>query len=102
MDRGAYNRAVDIWLLAVLVAWLPVAAALALLVGRSILNAERHGRHERHPRVVHRPRPGHPAPVVTITSAPRHPRLSHRLHAHSGHHPHDRPHDRHEHHRIAS
>ncbi|MGQ7350531.1 hypothetical protein ACUN7V_07685 [Quadrisphaera oryzae] len=84
----------DIWLLAVLVAWLPVAAALALLVGRSIYNAERH---ERHPRVVHRPRPGHSAPVVTITSAPRHPRLAHRLHAHSGHHMHD-----HERHRVAS
>jgi len=43
---------VDIWLAAVLVAWLPVAAALALLVGRSIAASDRRERATtRHPRV---------------------------------------------------
>lgn len=65
----------DIWLLAVLVAWLPVATALALLVGRTVMNAERR---ERQQRLLHRPRPGHPAPVVTITTARRHAHRPHR------------------------
>lgn len=81
----------DIWLLAVLVSWLPVAAALALLVGRTVMNAERR---ERQQRVLHKPRPGHPAPVVTITTA--------RRHAHRPHLPHPRRQRPHDDHRIAS
>ncbi|MEH3075697.1 MAG: hypothetical protein PGN11_03325 [Quadrisphaera sp.] len=66
----------DIWLLAVLIAWLPVSIALALLVGRSLAHAERRER------VLHKPRAGHRAPVVTITTAPRHPHV-HVQHGHA-------------------
>ena len=54
----------DIWLAAVLVAWLPVAAVLALLVGRSIAASDRRERV-----TTRRPRVGDPVPVVVPQQA---------------------------------
>jgi len=64
---------VDIWLAAVLVAWLPVAAALALLVGRSITASDRRER-----AATHHPRVGVAVPAVP-RQADRRPR-AHRTH----------------------
>lgn len=82
------HGSVDILLIAVLAAWLPVAVVLALLVGRTVVHAEREARQHR---LVRQPRPGDPAPVVSITSVPKHP--------HRGHAPRPSSHDDH---RIAS
>ncbi|MBF5080319.1 hypothetical protein [Quadrisphaera sp. INWT6] len=49
----------DIWLVAVLVAWIPVAALLALLVGRTVAQSEARER-----LVTRRLRAGDPVPVV--------------------------------------
>ncbi|WP_218974885.1 hypothetical protein [Streptomyces sp. NP160] len=70
----------DIWLIAVLVAWLPVATALALLVGGTVVRADRRER------VLHRRRPGAHAPVVDITTARHHHDRHHAPHRSSSHH----------------
>lgn len=75
----------DIWLAAVLVAWLPVAAVLALLVGRTVAQSEARER-----LVTRRPRAGDPVPVVVPRQA--------RAHVHAIHRRGSRQHGRHGHH----
>lgn len=69
-DVDAFTGGVDIWLIAVLVAWLPVATALALLIGRTVVQADRRERELRHGQ------PADHAQVVDITAAQR-PRHGH-------------------------
>ena len=69
----------DIWLAAVLVAWLPVAAVLALLVGRTVAQSEARER-----LVTRRPRVGDPVPVVVPRQA--HVRATRRHRVHGSHH----------------
>jgi len=69
----------DIWLAAVLVAWLPVAAVLALLVGRSIAASDRRERV-----TTRRPRVGDPVPVVVPRQA--HAQVARRFRGHHTHH----------------